>query len=165
MKNIKYIISALSLLIAFGLQAQQQMPDVSIKTLEGKPINITEYAKNGKVTVVSFWATWCSPCKRELDAIADYYEDWQADYDMELVAVTIDNVRALSKVKPMVESKGWEYIILSDVKSALPQALNFNDIPHTFILDKAGNIAYRHSGYTPGDEDELEAKIKELSAK
>ena len=163
MKNIKSILFIFSLFIGFQLQAQQTMPDVTIKTLEGKPISIKEYANNGKITVISFWATWCSPCKRELDAIADYYEDWQSEYDMELVAVTIDNVRALSKVKPMVESKGWEYIILSDTKSALPQALNFNDIPHTFLLDKAGNIVYRHSGYTPGDEDELEEKIKEIS--
>ena len=142
---------------------QKQMPSVEIKTLDGKTVNIQDYANNGKITVLSFWATWCSPCKKELDAIADLYEEWQDEYDMELVAVTIDTQRALAKVNPMVASKGWEYIILSDVNQNLMNALNFQTVPQTYLIDQNGNIVYTHSGYVPGDEYELEDKIKALT--
>ena len=113
--------------------------------------------------MISFWATWCAPCKRELDAIQEVYEDWQEDYDMELVAISVDNARTFPRVKGMVESKGWDYEVLSDIKQALQQAMNFQDVPYTFVIDKEGKIVYSHSGYNPGDENELEEKLQELS--
>lgn len=141
---------------------EKSLPSVDVKYLDGKAVDIQDFAKNGKITVVSFWATWCSPCKKELDAIADLYPEWQEDYDMELVAVTIDTQRALAKVPAMVESKGWEYTVLSDVNQELQKALNFQTVPQTFLIDQEGNIVYSHTGYVPGDEYELEDEIKAL---
>ena len=159
---MKFPAIILFMSLAFSVFAQKQVPSVDVKTLDGKTINIQEFAQNGKITVLSFWATWCSPCKKELDAIAEVYEDWQDEYDMELVAITIDTRRALAKVSPMVETKGWEYVVLSDVNQNLQNALNFQTVPQTYLLDQAGNIVYAHSGYVPGDEYELEDKIKAL---
>lgn len=143
--------------------AQSTMPDINVKTLDGKSVSIKDYTDNGKITVVSFWATWCSPCKKELNAIADVYEDWQDEYDMQLVAVTIDNSRAVRKVKPMVDGFSWDYIVLSDVNEDLKKALNFQTVPQTYLIDQNGNIVYAHSGYSPGDENELEDKIADLA--
>ena len=162
MKLIKLFALVLAVCITSTSFGQQNLPDVSIKDLAGKTVNIQDFAKNGKITVISFWATWCSPCKKELDAIADMYEDWQEDYDVELLAITIDNARALSKVPAMVETKGWDYIILSDAKQELQRALNFQSVPQTFLLNEKGEIVYSHSGYVAGDEYELEDKIKAL---
>lgn len=150
--------------IAVSATAQKSVPAINVKTLEGKSINIQEYTNNGKITVLSFWATWCSPCKKELNAISDVYEQWQEDYNMQLVAVTIDDARALRKVKPMVDGFSWDYIVLSDVNEELKKALNFQTVPQTFLVDQEGNIVYAHSGYSPGDENELEEKIAALAA-
>ena len=169
MKFSNFVLPILALFLTTSIFAQESkqktLPNVDVKTLDGKTINIQEFAENGKITILSFWATWCSPCKKELDAIAEIYPDWQEEYDAELVAVTIDTQRALAKVKPMVESKAWEYTILSDANQKLQQALNFQTIPQTFLLDKDGNIIYSHSGYVPGDEYELEDKIKAAANK
>ena len=165
MKLVKYLSAALMLCVSISLYAQKQVPDVQVKTLEGETVNLQDFAKNGKITVISLWATWCSPCKKELDAIAEIYPDWVEEYDMELVAITIDTRRALSKVRPMVETKGWEYIILSDPNNQLRNALNFQTIPQTYLLNQAGEIVYTHNGYVPGDEYELEDKIKLLAKK
>ena len=154
-----------TLLFAAAINAQQTMPSVEVKTLEGRTVNLQDYANNGKITVFSFWATWCAPCKRELDAIADIYPDWQEEYDVEVVAVTIDTRQQVSKVPAMVKSKNWDYIILSDTQGAAQQVLNFQAIPQTFVTDKDGNIIYSHSSYVPGDEYELEDKIKEAANK
>lgn len=140
-------------------------PSIDVKTLDGKTGNIQDFVGQGKITVVSFWATWCSPCKRELDAIADLYPEWQEEYNVEFLAITIDNARALAKVPAMVASKGWEYTVLSDAKQELQRALNFQTIPQTFLLNEAGEIIYSHNGYNPGDEFELEDKIKEAAGK
>lgn len=143
--------------------AQKTMPSIEVKDLKGQTVDLKSYANNGKVTVFSFWATWCAPCKKELDAIADLYEDWKADYDVEIVAVSIDTRRQFAKVPSIVATKGWEYDILSDTNQTSQNALNFQSIPQTVVLDKEGNIAYSHNGYVPGDEYELEEKIKALS--
>ena len=142
---------------------EKSLPSVDIKYLDGKSVDIQDFATNGKITVVSFWATWCSPCKKELDAIADLYPDWQEDYDMELVAVSIDTRRAVATVPAMVASKGWEYTVLTGKATELQNAFNFQTIPQTFLVDQKGNIVYHHNGYTPGDEFELEEKIEALA--
>ena len=160
-----FILLALTLYAATGF-AQKSVPDIDFKSLDGKTVNLKDYAANGKITVISFWATWCSPCKKELDAIADLYPDWQKKYDVELLAITIDTPRALaSKVPGIVEAKSWEYEVLSDQNQELQKALDFQTVPQTFIIDKEGNIVYDHAGYTPGDEYELEDKIKAIAEK
>ena len=162
-------INATLILLSFFFFAfapvKDKLPAVDVKTLDGESINIQEFGDNGKITVISFWATWCLPCKKELDAIAEIYPEWQEEYDMELIAITIDNARGLSKVRPMVEEKGWEFEILSDAGENLKRALNFQTVPQTFLLNQAGEIVYSHSGYAPGDEFELEDKIKALANK
>ena len=140
-------------------------PSINIKSLDGKAVNIDTYTKNGKITVVSFWATWCTPCKRELDVINEVYADWVEKYDLQLLAITIDDVRGITKVPAMVQSKGWEFTVLADTKQELQQALNFQTIPQTFLLNDKGEIVYSHNGYNPGDEIELEKKIAALLEK
>ena len=157
------------LFIAFGffgsLCAQNAIPNIEIKNLEGKSINIKELIKKDKVTIISFWATWCSPCKKELDAISENWEEWQKKYNCDLFAITIDDQRSLGKVKPMVDSKGWKFDVFSDSGKLLLNGLSGQSVPFTVVLDKTGNVAFIHNGYTPGDETELEAKISELAAK
>ena len=167
MKLIQSIlIFSLSLFLTSGVYAQNKtLPDIAVKTLKGAPKNMQDFGKNGKITVISFWATWCAPCKKELDAIAEVYADWQEAYDMELVAVSIDTRRAVATVPGMVASKGWEYTILTGKATELQNAFNFQTIPQTFLVDQKGNVVYHHNGYVPGDEFELEDKIKALAGK
>ena len=151
-----------SVFLVFSVGNENPFPSINIKTIDGKSINTSEFTSKGKITVVSFWATWCTPCKRELDAINELYDDWVEKYDIQLVAITIDDVRGLSKVPATIKSKGWEFTVLADTKQELQQALNFQTIPQTFLLNKAGEIMYSHNGYSPGDEIKLEEKIAAL---
>ncbi len=73
----KILLLAITSWLALDLMAQtKSLPSATVKTLDGKTMNVQELGKSGKITVISFWATWCSPCKKELDAIIDYYGDW-----------------------------------------------------------------------------------------
>jgi thiol-disulfide isomerase/thioredoxin len=145
------------------LQAQDVVPHVFVKTMEGKNVEFGAAIGKDKLTVVSFWATWCAPCKKELDAMSELYDDWQDKYDMQLVAVSIDDARAAAKVKPMVAEKGWPFMVLVDTNQELMRALHFQSVPYTIIIDHQGQIVYNHSGYLPGDELELEEKLASFS--
>lgn len=165
MKKLLIMCLSVVLLSSFTADTGNPFPSAKLKTLDGKSVDILDYVGKGKVTVVSFWATWCSPCKRELDAISSLYPDWVEEFDVELIAVTIDDSRALAKVPSMVQSKGWEYTVLSDKKQELQRMLNFSTVPQTFVVDQDGNIVYSHSGFTPGDEYDLGEEIEKCVKK
>ncbi|NJN33267.1 MAG: TlpA family protein disulfide reductase [Saprospiraceae bacterium] len=159
----KLLFSLTFFLTANAIFAQKALPNVELKTLEGKTVNVKTLAKKNKATVLSFWATWCAPCKKEMDAIKPNYAAWQKKYGVEIIAITIDDAQGLPKVKPMIAQKGWKYRILSDMNRSLMQSLGFQGVPYTILLDKNGKIVYEHNGYTSGDEIELEKKIAELN--
>jgi thiol-disulfide isomerase/thioredoxin len=113
--------------------------------------------------VFSFWATWCGPCIKELDNINELYEDWVEEYGIEMVAVTVDDARNIPKVKPLVNGKGWPYKILLDENKDLSRALNVQNPPMTFLINKEGKIVYKHVGYTEGAEYKLLEEIKKCA--
>jgi cytochrome c biogenesis protein CcmG/thiol:disulfide interchange protein DsbE len=162
------LLSSLLLISAFGAYAndstkqKQTLPSVVVKKMDGTEVNIQEYAKTGKITIISFWATWCGPCIKELNNILDVYEEWQKKYGCELVAVTIDDSRNVPKVQPTVNAFGWPYTILLDMNKDLARAMNVNNPPQTVLIDQKGNIVYVHNGYAEGNEYELEAEMKKL---
>ena len=162
MQHISILLTTFFLSIG-GATTVQQLPSIPMKTLSGEDVDLQSYAKNGKITVVSFWATWCSPCKRELDAITKVYSEWEEKYNMELIAVTIDGARALSRVGPMVDAKGWKFEVLADSQQASQAALGFQTIPQTIVVDTDGEIVYSHNGYKDGDELALEKVIAGLN--
>jgi len=146
-----------------GVLAQNALPDVTITDINGNKVNIAKYGTNGKITIINFWATWCSPCKKELTNILELYPEWQENYNTELLAISIDDQRNIAKVKSYVAGQQWDYEILLDANQDLKRALNFQTIPHTIVFDQNGKVAYKHTGYMEGDEFDLEDKIKELS--
>lgn len=164
LKSPFFFLSVFFLLSA-GAIAQNKLPDATIKTLDGQSVKLDEVVKKDKITVLNFWATWCNPCKKELDIIKDLYPEWKEKYDVEFIAISIDDTRQVRRVKPLVAQKGWKYSIYTDEKGDLMRSLNFQTIPQTFLLDKNKNIIYSHNGYIAGDEFELEEQIKKAAGK
>ena len=142
--------------------ASAQLPSVELKNLEGKVVNVSQLSNDGKPFVISFFADWCHPCKRELRAIHEVYADWQDETGMKLIAVSEDEAHNINKVKPTVESEGWEYDVLLDPNGDFMRAMGVQAIPHIFVLDGKGNIVYSHSGYTEGSEQAVIDKIREI---
>ena len=157
----KLWIAAALALTAFGAEAA--LPSVTRKTLDGKTIYTAQLNNDGKPFVISFFALWCKPCQRELKAIAEVYDDWQEETGVKVYAVSIDEAQNEQKVKPLVQSKGWEYEVLLDPNGEFKRQLGVNDIPHVFVVDGQGNIVWNHQGYVDGgEEDILEAVKKAL---
>lgn len=141
------------------------LPDLSLKDMNGNTINVKDMADSGKITVFSFWATWCGPCKKELKNINELLEDWEKDYNVKLVAVCTDDSRNAPKVKPYVNGQGWEFPVIMDPNQQFQRAMNAPNIPFTVVVDGQGKIRYTHLGYVEGDEYELEKKLKEIAGK
>jgi cytochrome c biogenesis protein CcmG/thiol:disulfide interchange protein DsbE len=143
--------------------AQEKLPNLSIKDINGDSINLSEIDNGGKPFVIIFWATWNAVCKRKLNAINIQYKDWQKETGVKIYAVCIDDQRTEYKVKPYASAQGWEYEFLLDTNGDLKRALGINNVPFTFLVDGKGNIVWKRISYTPGDEHELYEKIQKLA--
>jgi len=159
MKQLFYLII---LSISFNINAQDNVPTSEIKTLDGNITTLQKISEENDLIVVSLWATWCVPCKNELDAINEVYTDWQDETNVKVYAISVDDSRTVSRVKPLVNGKDWDFTILLDTNNDLKRELGAATVPVTLII-KNGKIVFRHSGYTPGAEDELFEEIKKHS--
>ena len=162
MKKTLLILFVLLLNLASNAQLSS-LPAATLKNLDGKDVQTADLSNDGKPMLICFWATWCSPCKKELNTYADYYEEWQKETGVKIYAVTIDDQRTVNSVKPYVNSVSWEYEILSDVNKTFSQAMGVNSPPHTFLLNGKGEIVWQHVGYTPGDEEEVHEQLLKLA--
>ena len=157
----------LSLFVAFILVSFQsgphKVPAVQIQTLDGKNVNTSTFSNGGKPMLISFWATWCSPCKKELNAIAEVYSDWQKETGVKLIAISIDDSKSSSKVAPYVNAKGWEYEEYLDINSDFKRAIGVNDPPQTFLVDGKGEIVWQHVGFKDGDEQQYIEALRKLA--
>ncbi len=162
MKSLKLIVFFLVIALIVPA-ANAALPAVKLKNLQGKVVDTSKLNNNGKPMIISFFAGWCKPCKRELNAINEVYADWQDETGVKLIAISIDKAQDASKVKPMVDAEGWEYDILLDPNSEFMRALGIQQIPHVIIIDGNGKIVESRSGYTEGSEAHIIEKLREIS--
>ena len=152
-----------SALLAVGFLAEgQPLPQIEVQTLGGTKVPIASLHQTGKPTIVSFWATWCKPCINELNSLAERYDELQEELGVTLVAVSIDDSRTSPKVGPFVAGQGWDYTVVLDPNSDLRRAMGVNNVPHTFLLNGAGEIVWQVNKYVPGEEEVLIAEIRKL---
>ena len=164
----KYISILLLIFTGFIVNAQEDvsslssLPEISMKNTEGKDVNLADYGRNDKITIVSFWATWCKPCIKELKNMNSLLDDWMDAYDLELVAISVDDSRNAGKVKPTANALNWDFDVLLDPNGEVQRAMNVANPPVTFLVDQSGKIVYTHTGYVEGDEYDLEDHISKL---
>lgn len=132
--------------------AQKKLPAIRVETAEGQSLPLTELTSKEGFTIISFWATWCKPCMKELDALKANLADWQAIAPIKLLAVSVDDTRSKARVPLLVKSKNWPATLLYDANGDAQRALQVLAVPHTFILNAQNEIIYQHTSYVLGDE-------------
>ena len=164
MKKTLILISVITLLCsaAFKTDGGGKVPSINVKKLDGSVLNTSTFSNEGKPYVISFWATWCKPCKKELDAISENYEEWNKETGFKLIAISTDDARSVIKVPTDVKTKGWKFDVYTDENGDFQRGMNVNNVPHTFIVDANGVIVYSHNSYAEGDEEILYENFKKV---
>jgi thiol-disulfide isomerase/thioredoxin len=138
----------------------QSQGEGQLSTLGGERLDLNALARRGP-TLVTFWALWCSPCKQELRALQSLYDTY-ADQGFSLVGINQDTPRSVSKVRSYVASQRFTFPVVLDPNGQLLQRFNGQVLPYSVILDSTGAVLHTMVGYLPGDEEEVEQKIRSL---
>jgi cytochrome c biogenesis protein CcmG, thiol:disulfide interchange protein DsbE len=150
------------LLVSQSSLLAQQAPEFMLKDTKGKTHSLQEYLEQGPI-LISFWATWCVPCKKEMPGLIEIW-NYHIDDGLVLLAIAVDTPRTQSKVKSYARSQKWEMPVLLDTSGKMMRQYQGSNPPMTVIINQAGEIVFKHSGYAPGDEETIAAAVAALFA-
>ena len=131
-------------------------PPFMINDLTGKPISSASFP--GKVVLLSFWATWCPPCREEIPELvqlAARYKD-----QVEIVGISLDEPEDVPKVESFVTKMGMNYPVAMATKDLVQEYGGVPALPTTFVLNKEGRVVQKHVGLIPTEF--YDAEIRSL---
>jgi len=138
--------------------AHAQVPNLALKDINGKRVALREVAARSPV-LVTFWATWCVPCREELVHIQKLHSAY-GDSGLRFLPIAIDDAKTTNRVKSVARGKRLTMPILLDPEQEAMRAFGLAEVPGVFILDRNGKLLYQHTGYKPGDEAQLEEHVR-----
>lgn len=144
-------------------KASVKLPDFSLETIDGGQFTLSDHV--GKdVIVMSFWATWCGPCKVELPHLDALYNE-EKDNGLVIVALAMDEPTTVAEVAPTAERLGLTMPVALDTNQRAVALYNRSrSAPMTVVIDKQGRIVHQAAGYNPGDEVKLAQEVRTLLA-
>lgn len=116
-------------------------PDWSLRDLTGKEVKLSDF--RGKVVVLNFWATWCTPCRMEIPDFIKFHTDYEKQ-GVVVVGISIDEGGARA-VKPFAKAAKINYPILLGTEQVV-RKYKIEPIPATFIIDQKGKLVSSHVG-------------------
>lgn len=158
-----YLKSTILILLVLALTvsaSEGQFPDFKSKDIEGNDFALAEFLADGPI-IMTFWATWCKPCLKELGKLTEM-EEFLNDHGVRVLAVNTDGPRTRGKAKPFASKNGWDFTIIFDTDGSIKTLAGVAEIPEMFILSTEGKIMHHHVGYKPGDEVEYKEQIEAL---
>lgn len=157
----KIFFAVVLLLLISAISKAQSVPDFTLSDVDGNDVTFSNVTGSG-ATIVSFWATWCGPCKEEMKKLNELYNKYK-DKGFQYIAINQDNQKSVSKVKAFINAQNYGFTVLLDTDKKIFEAFNGKDeIPYTLILNKNREVVNSHTGYKTGDENTLEEEIKAL---
>ena len=160
MKKKLYFL--LLLITTFPAFSQKKIPSIFVENIRGERVSSSSLINENGATIISFWATWCKPCIKEMDAIQQEMETWLKEKNIRFVAVSVDDARSKNRVPTLATSKNWKWEIFYDTNADFQRTMNVLSIPHTFIVDKTGKIVHQQTTFTIGDESTYWQILKNL---
>jgi thiol-disulfide isomerase/thioredoxin len=165
-KNFSFLLLLFAVFLTIGSTASAQSTSnltQMLATHDGDQNSVAALAE-GNVTLVSFWAMWCAPCKKEMKAMFPIYLKLKdtMGLNVEYIAVSIDDTKTMARVAPYINAKGYTFPVLLDPSKELFNMLNGTDVPFALLFASDGTLSTKHEGFLEGDEETLEEEIMAL---
>lgn len=134
-----------------------QAPTFVLPGVDNTQINLADY--RGKVVLVDFWASWCTPCIRSFPWMDEMVEKY-GDQGFEVIAINMDQESILAT--KFLQRYPNQLTIAFDPQGVVAEQYEIMGLPNSFILNKKGEIVYQHIGFRSTELDKYEAEILSL---
>ena len=152
---LQFITIILVLLVAQA--SAQRVSDFSLENIENELVSLSDL-QGSKMTIIDFWATWCKPCTKAMPKLNAIYLKYK-DKGVNILGISCDGPRSISKVAPVAKALQIDYPILQDIDCEVMNSNHFQAFPTLIVLDNEYNITWVHEGYITGDEVKIEKAI------
>jgi peroxiredoxin len=165
------ITAAIGLLLVFGwssrgdhspLDAGSEAPPYAAVSLAGDSVSLADL--RGRVVLLNVWATWCTPCIREMPALERLHRAHEAE-GLSVVAVSVDASTpglGAADVERFVNDLGVSFTILLDPGGEIENRFRVSGLPMTYLIDRDGRIRQKIVGAREWDEPDITAEIRKL---
>lgn len=126
-----------------------------LRTLDDREVRLADF--EGKVVFLNVWATWCRPCLMEMPSIQDLYKEFK---DQGVVFLLVTN-EPPEQVRRFVSGRGWELPVYT-IPGGVPEVFAAESLPTTFILNRRGEIVFKHVGAVRWDTDDCRRFLRRL---
>jgi len=140
---------------AFG-----SVPDLKARDLYGKRFALSEALAEGPV-VVTFWTTWCKPCRKEMPELGRLVDAY-GEKGFQVIAVNGDGPVDQAKIRPYVQALGFDFVVILDPDGRIRKRFQVGAFPTTFLVDGEGRVVRTQVGYHNGDGKLLEQALQTL---
>jgi thiol-disulfide isomerase/thioredoxin len=123
-------------------KADVNATEFTLQSLDGKSVSLSSF--KGKLVFLSFWATWCGPCKQELPSVQALYEKLKAKG---FVILAVDVMEDKKTVSNFVKANAMTFPVLLDSSGSVGRDYDAGSIPTNYLLDRNGKILARIVGY------------------
>lgn len=156
------LLLCLSVCFAMSTTFAQKLPDITLPNIHGEEKNVADFGENGKMTIFKFWSSWALGCAQDLENTAQMCAELRKDIDIEIVSISVDNLKNTADVKAYVKQHNWNFEVLLDSSDIVLPYMGVSEkvLPYTVIADHKGNIIYRGVGDSrKGDDREKMKKM------
>ena len=140
--------------VSSGIAVGQRAPDFEAASLDGGLMSLSDLS--GKVVLLNFWATWCSPCRVEMPFLQAQHEAYPAE--LAIVGVNFDEPRQL--VLNFAEEFGLTFEMVLDPGGLIQDQYEIRGYPTSYFLDREGVIRVVHIGVM--SEAQLDGYLRDL---
>lgn len=160
-----YLIILMFFLFSFTQVEPKRIVSANLKTLDGKNVNSSIFTSDSVPIILVFWISFHKNPTKELNAIAENYDDWKKETHVKVIAVAEDDLRTSASVVAKVNEREWGFEFYLDPTQDFKRAMNVNDVPHTFVINALGEVVWEKIGYREGDENTIYNELKKMTAK
>jgi len=140
------------------IKSGSKAPNFTATDINGNKISLSDY--KGKVVLVNFWATWCSPCKEEIPQLNKLYKIMQ-NRDFVILAIAEDN-KSSNELKAFIKKYEMPFTVLTDPGRVIAGYYRLSGVPETFLIDKNGKLIYKFIGPKDWTGEELSEIFEKL---
>ena len=136
-------------------------PDFSLDSLQGDPIELHRTAKENKLVLVNFWATWCGPCRLEMPVFEKIYLERKAQ-GFEILAISVKEESEV--VKDYLDKKPVSFPVLLDPEGTVAEQYGIRAIPTTFLVNSESEVEHIVEGLDTFLRYQIEARLEKMSS-